>query len=95
MTRYHVDSAEVAQAAAAAQQSGSGIRAEVATLVGRLSSLEGSWQGTASTAFSGALDQWRSAQAQVETALESLSQALNQAASTYQDAEDATTRLFG
>jgi len=92
---YHVDSDEVAAASARASHSGEAIRAEVATLLGTLQALEGSWQGSASTAFAGVLAQWRGAQAQVESALASLSQALGAAASGYADAEATAARMFG
>ncbi len=91
---YHVDSDEVAAAAARANRSGEAIRAEVGSLVATLQSLEGTWQGSASTAFAGVLAQWRGAQAQVETALVSLSQALGAAAAGYADAEATAARMF-
>lgn len=92
---YHVDSEAVASAASRATQSGEAIRAEVATLVATLQSLEGTWQGSASAAFSGVLAEWRGAQAQVESALASLGQALGAAAVGYEDAEAAAARMFG
>lgn len=91
---YHVDSDEVAAAAARASRSGEAIRAEVATLVANLQALDGTWRGQASAAFAGVLSQWRGAQAQVEAALASLSQALGAAATGYADAEAAAARMF-
>jgi len=91
---YHVDAEEVGAAAARASQSGETIRSEVAALVGNLQALEGTWQGQASTAFAGVLAQWRSAQAQVESALASLTQALSAAATGYADAEATAARMF-
>ena len=91
---YHVDSDEVAAAAARASRSGESIRAEVAALFANLQALEGTWQGSASTAFAGVLAQWRGAQAQVESALASLSQALGAAAAGYADAESTAARMF-
>jgi len=91
---YHVDSEEVAAAAGRAAQSGEAIRSEVAALVGNLQSLDGTWQGQASAAFAGVLAQWRAAQAQVESALGSLSQALSAAAAGYADAEATAARMF-
>ena len=91
---YHVDSDEVAAAAGRAGRSAEAIRAEVATLVAHLGALESSWQGSASTAFAGVLAQWRGAQAQVETALASLTQALGAAAVGYADAESTAARMF-
>jgi early secretory antigenic target protein ESAT-6 len=92
---YHVDSDEVAAAAGRAGRSAEAIRAEVAALVAQLTALEHSWQGPASAAFAGVLAQWRTAQAQVEAALASLTQALGAAAAGYADAESAATRMFG
>lgn len=91
---FHVDSDEVAAAAARAAHSGDAIRSEVATLVGSLQALDGTWQGQASTAFAGVLAQWRAAQAQVEAALGSLTQALAAAATGYADAEATAARMF-
>jgi WXG100 family type VII secretion target len=91
---YHVDSDEVAAAAARAAHSGETIRSEVAALVGSLQALDGTWQGQASAAFAGVLTQWRSAQAQVEAALTSLTQALSAAATGYADAEATAARMF-
>jgi len=92
---YHVDSDEVAAAAGRAGRSAEAIRTEVAGLVAQLNALESSWQGSASAAFAGVLAQWRAAQAHVETALSSLTQALGAAAAGYADAESAATRMFG
>ena len=91
---YQVDSDEVAGAAAQAGRSAEAIRAEVAAIVGQLHALESSWQGSASTAFAGVLAQWRGAQAQVEQALESLTQALGAAAAGYAEAEATAARMF-
>lgn len=94
MTRYHVDAAEVASASTIAHRSGDTIRAEVTAMITHLTGLEGTWQGGAATAFTGVLDQWRQAQAQVEDALDSLTAALSQAADHYQQAEETASRLF-
>ncbi|MFV0633735.1 WXG100 family type VII secretion target [Demequina sp.] len=94
MTRYHVDAAEVASASGLAARSSDTIRAEVAAMLGHLTALQGTWQGGAATAFAGVLEQWRAAQAQVETALDSITVALGQAATEYQNAEDSASRLF-
>lgn len=94
MTQYNVDAAQIAQGAKRATASGETIRAEVAALVGHLTALESSWQGGAASAFVGVLDQWRGAQAQVETALDSMGIALGQAAQEYESAESQASRLF-
>lgn len=92
---YHVDADEVAAAGARASRSGEVIRSEAAQMVAHLTALESSWQGGASAAFADVLAQWRSAQAQVESALGALSQALGAAATGYADAEQAAARMFG
>jgi len=92
---YHVDAEEVAAAAARASRSAEAIRAEAAQMVAALTALESSWQGAASAAFSDVLAQWRSAQAHVESALASLTQALGAAATGYADAEQTAARMFG
>ncbi|WP_084105906.1 WXG100 family type VII secretion target [Demequina sp. NBRC 110056] len=94
MTRYHVDAAEVASASALASRSSESIRAEVGAMMAHLTALESTWQGSAATAFAGVLEQWRGAQAQVESALDAITVALSQAAAEYQGAEDAASRLF-
>jgi WXG100 family type VII secretion target len=94
MTQYHVNAAEIAEAASRATASASTIRSEVAAMVAHLTGLEASWQGGASHAFTGLLAEWRAAQAQLEHALDSISTGLNQAASEYEYAETSAMRLF-
>ena len=92
---YHVDAAEVSMAAGRAAASAETIRAEVAGLIAHLEGLRGSWQGGAAVAFSAMLMQWRTAQAQLELALDGMGTGLAQAASQYDAAEQSAARLFG
>ncbi|WP_061962913.1 WXG100 family type VII secretion target [Demequina aurantiaca] len=94
MTQYNVDAGEISRGAQRATQSGENIRVEVAGLMSTLNALEGTWQGGAATAFNGVLEQWRAAQAQVESALDSMGAALGQAATEYETAEAQASRLF-
>ncbi|MEX0913420.1 MAG: WXG100 family type VII secretion target [Demequina sp.] len=94
MTQYHVDAAQVATASSQAAASAATLRAEVAAMMGHLTALEGSWQGSAATAFAGVLQEWRTAQVQVESALDSITTSLGQAAQQYEAAEDNASRLF-
>jgi WXG100 family type VII secretion target len=94
MTQYHVDAAEVSEAAARASASGAAIRTEVQAMVGHLQRLESTWRGGAAVAFGTLLADWRSAQAQVEQALEAIGTALGAAARGYADAEDQAARMF-
>lgn len=94
MPRFEVDSAEVAQAAAAARSSATIINTEVTNMMRHLTSLQASWRGGASSAFTGLITEWRATQQQVETSLENISAALDSSARQYADVEAANLRLF-
>ncbi len=95
MTQYHVDAQEIASASALAARSADDIRTQVAAMMRHLIALESTWQGGAAAAFADALQQWRSAQMHVETALDGITAALSGAADRYVDAEQTVARLFG
>jgi 6 kDa early secretory antigenic target len=94
MSRFEVDSAQVAQAAGAARASSAVIHTEVAAMLSHLAALEGSWRGAAATTFAALVDEWRRTQTMVESSLERITQALDVAARQYADAETAAMRLF-
>ncbi|MCL3861520.1 WXG100 family type VII secretion target [Actinotalea sp. K2] len=94
MTRYEVDSAQVAQAGAAANSSVTLIRAEVAALMRHLTELQGGWRGSAATAFGGVVADWSATQQRVESSLDQITMALNSAATHYAEAEQQAARLF-
>ena len=94
MTQYHVNAADIAQAGSRATASAAAIRAEVASMMANLLSLEATWQGGASHAFTALLSEWRAAQVQLEHALDSISTGLNRAATEYDFAETSAMRLF-
>ncbi len=94
MSRYEVDSAQVAQASGAAGTSVAAIRTEVAALMRHLTDLQGVWRGTAATAFAGVVADWASTQQHVEASLDQITAALGQAAQHYADAEQQASRLF-
>jgi len=94
MPRFEVDSAEVAQAGAAARASAAVINTEVTNMMRHLTSLQASWRGGASAAFSGLITEWRATQQHVETSLENISMALDSSARQYADVESANLRLF-
>ncbi|WP_394552813.1 WXG100 family type VII secretion target [Agromyces sp. MMS24-JH15] len=94
MTTYQVDSEHVSAATQSIQATIGRVQAEVAALVGQLTALQSSWSGQASTAFQGAVGDWRTTQAHVEENLAALSRALGVAAAQYADAELANARLF-
>lgn len=92
--RYEVDSAQVAQASAAAGASVGVIRSEVAALMRHLTDLQASWRGGAAAAFGGVVAEWGATQQRVEAALDQITAALRAAAQHYEEAEAAAQRLF-
>jgi early secretory antigenic target protein ESAT-6 len=94
MTRYQVDSEAVLSTTVSARAAMGRIQAEVATLVGQLAALEGTWSGQAATAFQAAVGDWRATQNQVAQSAEALGQALSQAGRQYEEIEQANARLF-
>lgn len=94
MAVYHVDSEQVAAAAATADQSAATIRAEVTNMMVFLQGLADSWGGAASMQFQGVIQQWQATQIQVEDSLSLISGQLGQAAATYTEAEAAAASFF-
>jgi WXG100 family type VII secretion target len=95
MSRYEVDSAQVAQASAAARASTAAIRAEVGAMMRHLTDLQSGWRGGAATAFGAVLADWAVTQARVEESLDQITAALGAAAASYADAEQQVSRMFG
>lgn len=95
MSRYEVDSAQVALAGAAVRGSTAAIRTEVAAMMRHLTDLQGSWRGGAANAFGAVLGDWAATQARVEESLDQITAALGSAAASYADAEQQAARLFG
>ena len=94
MCRYEVDSAQVAQASAAAGASVSVIRSEVAALMRHLTELQGSWRGGAANAFGSVMAEWAGTQQRVEASLDHITAQLGTAAQHYSEAEQQASRLF-
>ncbi|GIG22589.1 ESAT-6-like protein [Cellulomonas chitinilytica] len=94
MTRFEVDSAQVAQAAAGVQARTASIRAEVSAMHRQLAELQGTWRGGAATAFARVLTDWSATEARLEQSLESIGAAMHAAARTYAEAESQASRLF-
>jgi WXG100 family type VII secretion target len=95
MTRYTVDSDAVDSAAAAITATVSRLQGEVTSLHGQLDALQGVWTGSASIAFQGVVQQWRTTQTSVEQVLGSIDHALRVAGQQYVETELANARLFG
>ncbi|MBO3084969.1 WXG100 family type VII secretion target [Cellulomonas fengjieae] len=94
MTRYEVDSAQVATAAASVQARAGTIRSEVAAMHRQLADLQASWRGAAATAFTGVLADWSATEARLDASLEQIVAAMQAAARTYAEAESQASRLF-
>ncbi len=94
MSRFEVDSAQVAAASATVMGSVASLSAEVDRLTRNLMDLQGSWRGQAASQFQVVAEDWRATQERVKASLEQISQALSAAATTYADAEAANLRMF-
>jgi 6 kDa early secretory antigenic target len=94
MSRYEVDSAQVAQAAAAVQASAQQITGQVDGMMRHLVALQDSWRGQAATSFQHVITEWRGTQERVRHSLEEIQQALAVAGQQYAQAEDSAARLF-
>ncbi|TXK19356.1 WXG100 family type VII secretion target [Homoserinibacter sp. GY 40078] len=94
MTSYHVDSDAVLAHATAARTTVGRIQSETSSLHAQLEQLQGSWSGSAATAFRGVVSEWRAAQQRVDDALTALGGALAQAGRQYAEIEQHNTRLF-
>lgn len=94
MAVFSVDSDAVLAATAAIRGTAERVRAETHSMLAQVTGLQGQWTGAASVAFTGVVDQWRAAHAQVDEALQALSVALETAGRQYADAEQATLGLF-
>jgi len=94
MTTFTVDTEAVLVATNAVRGTADRLQAESAAMMSQLTQLQSSWTGQAAASFQLCADQWRTAQAQLEQALSSISVALGNAASQYADAEQYSASLF-
>ncbi|CAN5459913.1 WXG100 family type VII secretion target [soil metagenome] len=83
MTRYQVDSEAVLAATSAAKSTIGRIQGEVGALHGQLTNLQGSWTGSAASAFQGAVAEWKGLEQRVEEVLGAMSTALGPAGQQY------------
>ncbi len=95
MSRFQVDSEQVASAASAVQGSVGIITNEVDRLMRLLLDLQGSWQGQAASSFQGVVTDWRSTQERVKASLEEINRALATAGQSYAETEAGAVRMFG
>ena len=94
MSRFEVDSTQVAAASGAVQASAQEIGNEVDRMMRHLLELQASWKGAAATSFQHVVTDWRATQERVRVTLEEIQRALAVAGRQYEDAENAATRMF-
>ncbi|WP_296198598.1 WXG100 family type VII secretion target [uncultured Microbacterium sp.] len=94
MAVFTVDSDAVLTQSAQVQATVERLRAETQAMLSQLMQLQSAWTGQASSAFHGAVEQWRPAQRHVEEALGAITLALGAAGRQYADAEQANLALF-
>ena len=94
MSRYEVDSTQVAAASAAVQTSVQELGGEVDRMMRHLLELQATWKGSAATSFQHVVTDWRATQERVRATLEEIQRALAVAGRQYEDAESAATRMF-
>ncbi len=94
MAIFSVDTEAVAHATATARATADRLQSEAALLTAQLRDLQGSWQGSAASAFTATFEQWQSAYTHVEQALLALGTALGNAGNLYADAEQLNLSLF-
>ena len=94
MSRFEVDSAQVASASAAVQGSAQQLGGEVDRMMRHLLELQASWKGPAAAQFQTVVADWRGTQERVRLALEDIQRALAAAGQQYADVEAANARMF-
>lgn len=94
MSRFQVDSDEVAAATANVRATSARIQSDVSQMRSRLLDLQASWSGVAATGFQGVVTEWAATQQRVDESLGAIAQALDQASRTYAEVEAQNARLF-
>ena len=94
MTAYAVDAEEISTASAQACATAATIRTEVDTLMTQLLGLQDSWTVGAQINFETTISQWEAIQTQTHDTLDQISSQLQDAATTYSDAETHSMGLF-
>ena len=95
MPAYSVDTAAVADTAARTRTRISTIQTEVDAMQGDIGLLQSCWTGTASDSMATCAADWHVTAIQVQSSLDLISQALDQAAVSYDDAEVTNKGRFG
>ena len=94
MPTYSVDTAAVADTAARARSRIATIQTEVDAMQGDIGLLQSCWTGTASDSMATCASDWHLTQLQVQSNLDQISLALDNAAVCYDDAETTNKGRF-
>ena len=94
MTTYQVNSESVFHAAHTARATIGRVQADLQQLTQSLQALQGSWSGTAATAFQSVVSEWRATQTAVEGQLIQITESLGLAAQHSVDMEAQNAWLF-
>ncbi len=94
MTTFQVDSDAVLGATGSINASMERLLGESTALLNQLVNLQGSWTGTASSAFQSVVSEWHATQKHVEESLGSIGHALGTVAQQYTEAELSNAGLF-
>lgn len=94
MAQFQVDSDQIARGSGNAKASAQAIRSEVSAMMTHLNTLQDSWRGAASSAFTAVLAEWRATQQQVEHSLDSIAACLDAGSRQYEEAESSALRMF-
>ena len=95
MPVFSVDTQAVADTAARTRTRIATIQTETDGLKGDISLLQSSWTGGASDSMATCAADWHVTAIQVQSSLDLISQALDQSAVSYDDAESVNTTRFG
>lgn len=94
MAVFSVDSEAMLAATTSVRATADRLQTDTSAMMGQLTQLQGSWTGSAATAFQGVIERWRAAQREVESALADISIALGRVGDQYAQTETAATGVF-
>ena len=95
MPVFAVDTQAVTDTATRTRTRISTIQTEVDAMNADIATLQASWTGGASASMASCAANWHLTQIQVQSFLDAISQALDKAALSYDDAETSNTSRFG
>jgi early secretory antigenic target protein ESAT-6 len=90
-----VTSEELQQQGARTTTAATNVQDTLSVLRGQINDLSSRWEGAASTSFQALYDEWQQGAAHVQQSLEGIAKFLNQAATTYEQAEQQIRQSSG